>query len=203
MKIAIDGPAASGKGTLTKLLAQKIGAKYLNTGKLYRVVALSINTDFDVTHQAIQNSANFEKYLNIFGDNNEIYSSKNSELTSKIATIAQVRDNLLDFQRSFSEIHNPVILEGRDIGTRIIPDADYKFFITATAEERAKRRYNQDIENGIKTDYETVFVATKARDSQDTIRKDSPMHPADDAIIIDTTSLNIEESLAEILQHIN
>lgn len=201
MKIAIDGPAASGKGTLTKLLAEKIGAKYLNTGKLYRVVAFSIDTNFDITAQAIQHSADFERYLDIFNDNNEIYSRKNSDLTSKISIIPQVRENLLDFQRSFSEMHNPVILEGRDIGTQIIPNADYKFFITATPEERAKRRYDQ-LNEGDKTDYNLILSEIKARDAQDSSRKDSPMKPAEDAIIIDTTDLGIEESLAEILRYI-
>ena len=102
MKIAIDGPSASGKGTLTKLLSQKIGGKYLNTGKLYRVVAFSINPSGDIFTQAIENSANFVDFLEKFGENMEIFSQENSELTSHIATIPQVRQNLFQFQVNFA-----------------------------------------------------------------------------------------------------
>jgi cytidylate kinase len=202
MKIAIDGPSASGKGTLTKLLAEKIGAKYLNTGKLYRVVAFSIDKNFDVTQQAIAHSENIEKYLEKFGENNEIYSQENGMLASKIATLPKVRENLLDFQRSFAEINNPVILEGRDIGTHILPDADYKFFITANTDERAKRRHKQNVENGLKSGYEDVLKAIAERDAQDKNRKESPLVQADDAIVIDTTNASVDDSLALIMQNI-
>ena len=202
MKIAIDGPSASGKGTLTKLLAEKIGGKYLNTGKLYRVVAFSINKDFDTTQQAIAHSENIVKYLELFGENDAIYSQENGILASKIASIKQVRENLLDFQRSFAQIHNPVILEGRDIGTHILPEADYKFFITANVEERAKRRQKQDLQNGINTNFEDVLKLIAMRDNQDKTRKENPLIPAEDAIIIDTTNLGIEESLALIFENI-
>ena len=188
MKIAIDGPAAAGKGTLTKLLAQEIGATTLNTGKLYRVVAFSIR-GINIEEEAVRNSANFLQFLETHGQNPAIYSQENSILTSKIAAIPQVRANLLQFQREFASLHNPVILEGRDIGTHILPTADFKFYITASAEERARRRYNQELENGINANYEEILQAVKQRDDQDQNRKENPLKPASDAIVIDTTEM--------------
>ena len=199
MKIAIDGPSASGKGTLTKLLTQKIGGKYLNTGKLYRVVAFSIENSGDITTQAIENSANFMEFLEKFGENIEIFSKENSELTSQIATIPQVRQNLFQFQVDFAKKYSPVILEGRDIGTHIMPDADYKFFITASANERAKRRFNQEKENGLNPDFAQILEAITKRDERDSTRTENASLPAKDAIIIDTTELSIQDSVNKIL----
>ena len=199
MKIAIDGPAAAGKGTLTKLLAQEIGATTLNTGKLYRVVAFSIR-GINIEEEAVRNSANFLQFLETHGQNPAIYSQENSILTSKIAAIPQVRANLLQFQREFASLHNPVILEGRDIGTHILPTADFKFYITASAEERARRRYNQELENGINANYEEILQAVKQRDDQDQNRKENPLKQASDAIVIDTTEMSIDESLAKMLE---
>lgn len=201
MKIAIDGPAAAGKGTLTKLLAKKIGATTLNTGKLYRVVAFSIQSE-NIEEEAIINSANFLQFLEKHGENSAIYSQENSILTSKISAIPQVRANLLQFQRDFSNMYNTVILEGRDIGTHILPDADFKFYITASAEERAKRRYNQELESGIESNFEKILQAVIQRDEQDQNRTENPLIPAKDAIIIDTTGMSIEESLERILKFI-
>ena len=198
MKIAIDGPAAAGKGTLTKLLAQKIGATTLNTGKLYRVVAFSIQGG-NIEEGAIANSANFLQFLEKYGENPEIYSQTNSILTSQISAIPQVRANLLEFQREFAAAHNPVILEGRDIGTHILPNADFKFYITATAQERARRRYNQELENGINANFEAILRAVIQRDKQDQTRTENPLTPASDAIVIDTTGMSIEESLSKML----
>jgi len=202
MKIAIDGPSASGKGTLTKLLAEKIGGKYLNTGKLYRVVAFSIDKSGDITTQAIENSANFVEFLEKFGENLEIFSKENSELTSQIATIPQVRQNLFQFQVNFANEYSPVILEGRDIGTHILPDANYKFFITASVNERAMRRFNQERENGLNPNFEEILDAVTKRDERDSTRKENASLPADDAIVIDTTDLSIQASLNKILHEI-
>ena len=199
MKIAIDGPSASGKGTLTKILAEKIGGKYLNTGKLYRVVAFSIDPSGDITTQAIENSANFLEFLEKFGENLEIFSKENSELTSQIAIIPQVRQNLFQFQVNFANSHSPVILEGRDIGTHILPNAEYKFFITASANERATRRFNQEKANGLNPIFEEILDAITKRDERDSTRKENASLPANDAIVIDTTHLSIEESLSQIL----
>ena len=201
MKIAIDGPAAAGKGTLTKLLAQKIGATTLNTGKLYRVVAFSIQGK-NIEEEAIANSANFLQFLEKHGENMEIYSQENSILTSKISAIPQVRANLLQFQRDFASLHNPVILEGRDIGTHILPNADFKFYITASAEERARRRYNQELQNGIDANFEEILQAVIKRDEQDQNRAENPLKPAHNAIIIDTTGMSIEESLERMVSYL-
>ncbi len=199
MKIAIDGPAAAGKGTLTKLLSQKIGAKTLNTGKLYRVVAFSIQSE-NIEEEAIINSANFLQFLEKYGENAQIYSQENSILTSKISAIQEVRANLLQFQRDFASSRNPVILEGRDIGTHILPNADFKFYITASAEERARRRYNQELENSIYANFDEILKAVTKRDEQDSTRTQNPLTPAHDAIIIDTTGMSIEESLVKMLE---
>jgi CMP/dCMP kinase len=199
MKIAIDGPAAAGKGTLTKLLAQEIGATTLNTGKLYRVVAFSIRGK-NIEEEAVRNSANFLQFLETHEQNPAIYSQENSILTSKIAAVPQVRANLLQFQREFASIHSPVILEGRDIGTHILPNADFKFYITATAGERAKRRFEQEKENGIDANYEEILQVVKQRDDQDQNRTENPLKPASDAIVIDTTNMSIKESLAKMLE---
>ena len=199
MKIAIDGPSASGKGTLTKLLSEKIGGKYLNTGKLYRVVAFSIDPSGDIPAQAIENSANFLEFLEKFGENLEIFSQENSELTSQIAIIPQVRQNLFQFQVNFANSHSPVILEGRDIGTHILPNAEYKFFVTASANERATRRFNQEKANGLNPNFEEILDAITKRDERDSTRKENASLPANDAIVIDTTHLSIGESLAQIL----
>lgn len=203
MKIAIDGPAAAGKGTLTKLLAQKIGAKALNTGKIYRVVAFSIEEkERSAEEQAIENSLHFLQYLKMYGDNPAIFSQENSILTSHISAIPQVRANLLQFQRDFANSHKLVILEGRDIGTYILPDADIKFYVTASAQERAKRRYSQQRENGVDVNFEEVLQAVLERDLQDQSRVQNPLLPAKDAIIIDTTGLSINDSLEEMLMQI-
>lgn len=201
MKIAIDGPAAAGKGTLTKLLAQEIGAVALNTGKLYRVVAFSIQGN-NIEAEAIANSLSFLEHLEVHGENPAIYSQENSILTSKISAIPQVRANLLQFQRDFSIYNNPVILEGRDIGTHILPDADFKFYITATPQERAKRRYEQELQNGIQANFDDILRAVKERDYHDQTRSENPLKPATDAIIIDTTGISIEASLQRILHYI-
>lgn len=202
MKIAIDGPAAAGKGTLTKLLAKEIGATTLNTGKLYRVVAFSVNGG-SAKESAILNSKNFLQHLQKYGENPEIYSQENSILTSKISAIPQVRANLLEFQRTFANTYNPVILEGRDIGTHILPNADFKFYITATPQERARRRHEQELENGNKANYDDILRAVQLRDEQDQNRTENPLVPAKDAIIIDTTEMSIEQSLQTMLRHIH
>ena len=106
----------------------------------------------------------------------------------------------MQFQREFASLHNPVILEGRDIGTHILPTADFKFYITASAEERARRRYNQELENGINANYEEILQAVKQRDDQYQNRKENPLKPASDAIVIDTTEMSIDESLAKMLE---
>ena len=183
-------------------VSKKINGKYLNTGKLYRVVAFSIDPSGNITKQAIENSANFLEFLEKFGENIEIFSKENSELTSQIATIPQVRQNLFQFQIDFANSHSPVILEGRDIGTHILPNAEYKFFVTASANERATRRFNQEKANGLNPSFEEILDAITKRDERDSTRKENASLPAKDAIIIDTTELSIQASLNKILHEI-
>ena len=201
MKIAIDGPSASGKGELTKNLSRKLGLVYLNTGKIYRVVAMEVDIG-NMTESAITASQDIQKCLDLHGKRDEIYSTTNSALTSQIAIIPQVRKNLNKFQQEFIKNNDNIILEGRDTGTVIMPNADFKFFITATTEERAKRRVKQNAENGINENHEEILLSIKERDERDKNRKTNPLVPAEDAIIIDNTNMTKEECFAEILSYI-
>lgn len=200
MKIAIDGPSASGKGTISKILSTKLGAIYLNTGKIYRIVALVASRQAgDVATNAIAVCQNIEKHFKEQEGNNEIYTEENAKVTSHIAKIPEVRKALLGFQQSFAQNNSDVILEGRDIGTVIMPNADYKFYLDASPEERAKRRakqlnipYSQDILNDI-----------QSRDKNDSERSIAALTIPADAIYIDTTNKTIEETIQHMLDVIN
>ena len=192
--IAVDGVAASGKGTLSEALAKRFGFGYLDTGKLYRSVALyvidnKVEIDEKIIAQHIPNinfSHQFEK---------ELGTDDVSQMASIIAAFPEVRRALDEYQKNFPKSYNGSVIDGRDIGTVIFPNADVKLFITASVEERAQRRYKQLQSKGISVSYSDVLMDLKARDKRDTSRKASPAHPADDAVIIDTTNLDIDEVL--------
>ena len=202
--IAVDGFSASGKGSLCTSLSKILKLPYLNTGALYRAIGLKLKqsnfNDFD----------NIEKLLEIakgidFSKLNspELFTEEIGSWASKVAKIQEIRNFLLDFQKEFCNRKDGAILDGRDIGTTICPDAKYKFFITASAEERAKRRYEEMIEKGIKSDYEIILQKIKERDYNDINRSNSPLKKADDAIEIDTTNMTKEEVLNKVLKIIN
>ena len=202
--IAVDGFSASGKGSLCTSLSKILKLPYLNTGALYRAIGLRLKqsnfNDFD----------NIEKLLEIakgidFSKLNspELFTEEIGSWASKVAKIQEIRNFLLDFQKEFCNRKDGAILDGRDIGTTICPDAKYKFFITASAEERAKRRYEEMIEKGIKSDYEIILQKIKERDYNDINRSNSPLKKADDAIEIDTTNMTKEEVLNRVLGIIN
>jgi cytidylate kinase len=201
--IAIDGPAASGKGTLARRIAQTLGFAHLDTGSLYRVVGLGAlrrnedPSDPDVALHAVQSLD-----LSLLEDP-ALRSDETGAAASKVAVIQAVRDALLDFQRNFAA-HPPggqgAVLDGRDIGTVICPDATVKLFVTATPEIRARRRYAELHAQGSPRTEEAVLADIRARDARDTGRAVAPLRQADDAYLLDTSHLDIETAVARALE---
>ena len=207
MIIAIDGPAGSGKSTIAKLIAEDLGLVYLDTGAMYRLVTLKalnneILGDLEEIKKILDNLNIDIKENGFYLDNvdvsDEIRKPIVSENVSDIAAIREVREKMVDLQRKFSESKN-VILDGRDIGTVVFPNADVKIFLVADAKERANRRYKELVEKGENVKIEEIYENILKRDEIDSTRKESPLKKAEDAIEVDTTSKNIEEVKNEIL----
>ena len=207
MIIAIDGPAGSGKSTIAKLIAEDLGLVYLDTGAMYRLVTLKALNDgilgnLDKIIKMLDNlSIDIKEngfYLDDIDVSEEIRKPVVSENVSDIAAIREVREKMVDLQRKFSESKN-VILDGRDIGTVVFPNADVKIFLVADAKERANRRYKELVAKGENVRIEEIYENILKRDEIDSTRKESPLKKADDAIEVDTTSKNIEEVKNEIL----
>ena len=200
--VAIDGPAGSGKSTIAKLLAKKYDLTYIDTGAMYRMITLYLlenNIDFDDLKEIekVLNTLNLDMqgdkfYLNDVDVSTKIREKRINENVSKVASIKIVRDNLVNLQRKISNNKN-VILDGRDIGTVVFPNAKVKIFLLATAEERARRRYNEFLEKKVEITYDEVLKSLKERDYIDSTRKESPLKKADDAIELDSTSLTIDD----------
>ena len=216
MIIAIDGPAGSGKSTIARLIAKDKGLIYLDTGAMYRLVTLKAlnkgilgNNDLNYLEEIkkLLDNLNIDIkengfYLDNVDVSEEIRKPIVSENVSHIAAIREVREKMVDLQRKFSESKN-VILDGRDIGTVVFPNADLKIFLIADAKERAKRRYKELVEKGENVEIEEIYENILKRDKIDSTRKESPLKKAEDAIEVDTTSKNIEELKNEILRMIN
>ncbi|MFA7229800.1 MAG: (d)CMP kinase [Victivallaceae bacterium] len=217
--IAIDGPAASGKSTIAGLVAEKLHIPYINTGNMYRAVALQALRDqidlkkcSDVLLAPTLHSlrieyartaqGNFEIKLNGGFPGAEIRSPEVASYVSQVAALPSVRDWLKEKQREFAEL-GWIVMEGRDIGTVIFPDAEFKFFLTATPEERARRRLAQDGENFDGATLESVTKSIAERDRIDSTRDIAPLKPAEDAIILDTTGLGINQVVEIILEKCN
>ena len=207
MIIAIDGPAGSGKSTIAKLIAEDLGLVYLDTGAMYRLVTLKalnngILGNLDKIIKMLDKLRIDIKengfYLDDTNVSEEIRKPVVSENVSDIAAIREVREKMVDLQRKFSESKN-VILDGRDIGTVVFPNADVKIFLIADAKERANRRYKELLEKGENVKIEEIYENILKRDKIDSTRKESPLKKANDAIEVDTTSKNIEEVKNEIL----
>ncbi len=205
MIITVDGPAAAGKGTLSQKLADKYGLAYFDTGMVYRAVGLMmVKNSFDLADASVaENMATqltFAKMMELSKDK-DFRSSLGGNAASIVSSYSGVRSRLLDMQRNFAK--NPtfangtpaqgVIYDGRDTGTVICPQADVKFFITASSEVRAKRRYDEFVQKGMNVQYEDVLKDVIARDERDANRKDAPMKPAKDAVILDTSDMGIDE----------
>ena len=196
--VAIDGPAASGKGTIAKKLAEYFNLSYLDTGILYRAVALQMLTE-GMNEKDIVAANKVARQVSIATiDHTGIRAREVSDLSSKIASIPGVRQELLDRQRRFAQNPDPskdgVILDGRDIGTVVCPEADFKIFITADLEIRAKRRWKELLQSDPTVIYCEVLEEMRSRDERDTNRKDAPLVVASDSIVINTSNMSIDVS---------
>lgn len=214
--IAIDGPSGAGKSTIGKIVAKKLGFVYLDTGAMYRAVGLSAyESNFDATKEDIKEflsktkiDINYDSmldktiiFLNGKDVSDKIREHYVSKLASDISQIKEVRQFLVQMQQNIAKGKN-VVLDGRDIGAVVLPNADYKFFLTAKAEERAKRRAEELTEKGQKVVFDDILKDINERDYNDCNRKESPLTQADDAILIDSTYFSIENTVEKILSYI-
>lgn len=214
MIIAIDGPSGAGKSTLGKMLAKSLNLLYLDTGAMYRAVGLAVlqnGLSFDEKEKIARLAENAE--INLVGEPEnlqiflngkdvsvEIRTNEVGQAASIVSTISQVRRILVEHQRNLGEnAPNGAVLDGRDIGSVVFPNADIKFFLTAKPEARARRRYEEDLEKGRAVSYEQTFAEIKIRDERDVSREDSPLTIADDAFVIDTSELDLSEVFEQMM----
>ncbi len=198
--VAIDGTAASGKGTLGKKIAEHFDFRYLDTGILYRIVAYNLKYNSDLSKISKQKVQNSLKLLN--NKNFNVTNLRNEQITLRASEISKnkiVRDNLLLYQRNFALQNGGAVLDGRDIGTVVCPDADVKIFVDADIKIRAKRRYNQLVKNNKDLNLKNILDDLSKRDNLDKNREFSPMVPAKDAFFLDTSNLTVEEALKKII----
>jgi CMP/dCMP kinase len=192
MIIAIDGPAASGKGTLAKRIAAHFGLACLDTGLLYRAVARGVLARGGSLEDAEMAAAVALTLDPATLSDPALRLPGVGDAASVVARIPAVRAALLDYQRQFARQRPGAVLDGRDIGTIVCPEADVKIFVTADVNVRARRRYEEELARGEPVSYEAVLDVIKQRDARDSGRADAPMRPADDAILLDTSNLDIE-----------
>lgn len=193
--IAIDGPAASGKGTLAKLIAEHYGIAHLDTGLTYRAVAAKmLEEKLDIADEMV--AAKTARAISMEDLDAELLSNEIfGEISSKIAVFPEVRSILIEKQRELAYNKQQIVLDGRDIGSVVFPSANLKFFIEADLAERSKRRYLQQSNKENAKTYEEIFAALKARDERDSLRKTGPLTKSQDAYLLDTTKKSISESL--------
>lgn len=194
--IAVDGPAASGKGTIARALAKHLGLPHMDTGLLYRAVALILwrwGGDPANEFEALRATAE----IGAAPDDPELRTEPVSEIASRISAYPSVRAALLKRQQDFASQDGGAVLDGRDIGTVIAPQADVKLFVTASAEVRAKRRQKELEQRGMRVGYDEVLADIHARDERDSTRAMAPLKVADDAILIDTSMLDVAQAIAE------
>lgn len=208
MIVAVDGPAGSGKGTLTKIAAEKLNLQYIDTGAMYRCIALKMLEDgvgLEDTEKIKEILENIEidlegtkVFLNGRDVSKEIRTVEVANFTSPVSAIDFIRTKMVELQRSLAK-EKDIIMEGRDIGTVVFPDADVKIYLDATAEERARRRVRQNKENGIASDYEQILKDIIERDTRDMSRPNSPLKKAEDAIVVDTTDDECEVNAQKLI----
>lgn len=215
MIIAIDGPSGAGKSTLGKMLAQKLNLLYLDTGAMYRAVGLAVlenGVRFEETEKVAEIAAgseiklvgepeNLQIFLNGRDVSTQIRTNEAGRAASIVSTISEVRRILVDHQRALGAgSARGAVLDGRDIGSVVFPGADIKFFLTAKPEARARRRFAEDSQKGRAVSYEQTFAEIKERDERDVSRADSPLTIAEDAVVIDTSELDLSEVFAQMMQ---
>lgn len=197
--IAVDGPAASGKGTIARALAAHYGLPHMDTGLLYRAVALNLwrwGGDASNEFEALRACDD----LGFDPDDPELRSEPVSRLASKVASYASVREALLKRQRDFAAQEGGAVLDGRDIGTVIAPTADAKLFVTASPEVRAQRRVRELLERGMPGHYDDVLLDIRARDERDAHRDVAPLKQAEDADLLDTSELDVDRAVTEAIR---
>ncbi|QUS56133.1 (d)CMP kinase [Pseudovibrio brasiliensis] len=194
MIIALDGPAASGKGTLARQLAEHFGLRHLDTGLTYRAVAAALLArGLPLGDEAVAISVAQNLDLGNL-DRNQLSAHEIGEAASRIAVLSGLREELVRLQRTFAEQEPGAVLDGRDIGTVVCPDATAKLFITASPAARAKRRTDELNGKGIPADFNEILVDLERRDERDSTRKDSPLKPAENAHLLDTTEMDIDSA---------
>lgn len=191
--VAIDGPAAAGKGTISRAVAEHFGFAHLDTGLLYRAVGAKMMAGVLPVKAAL---ALVPDDLN----NPDLRGPEVAQAASKVAVLPEVRAALVDFQRAFARRSGGAVMDGRDIGTVICPRAEAKLFVTASAEVRARRRFQELAAKGLANSLDEVLADVKARDDRDMNRAEAPLRPADDAFLIDTSELNIEAAVAAAIK---
>ena len=207
--IAIDGPSASGKSTVAKLIAKKLNFTYIDTGAMYRAFTLAvIEANLDSKSEKESDSLigkisiSFDEAnhitLNDVDVSQRVRENDVANNVSYIASYKNIRLHLVDLQRKIAE-NKSVVMDGRDIGTYVLPNADLKIYQIATAEERAKRRYKENLEKGIETTYEDCLKNINTRDYIDSHRSFCPLHPAEDSVEVNTTNMSIEEVVDTII----
>ncbi|WP_197377559.1 (d)CMP kinase [Mycolicibacterium baixiangningiae] len=210
--IAVDGPAGTGKSSVSKGLARALGARYLDTGAMYRLVTLAVLRSgidpadaqavaaaVDGVELSVGHDPDEDRSLLAGEDvSAEIRGDAVTQAVSAVSAVPAVRARLVELQRRLSDGSDSVVVEGRDIGTVVLPDADVKIFLTASAEERARRRNNQNVAGGQADDYTAVLADVRRRDHLDSTRTVSPLRAADDAIVVDTSDMTETEVVAHL-----
>ena len=210
--IAIDGPAGAGKSTVAKIVAERLGCTYIDTGAMYRGVAWkTLRQSQEATDEAILRAVHdidvrlscTESGTHVTVDGTdvtaEIRTPEVTHIVSRVAALGAVREKMVELQRTMAA-EGAVVMDGRDIGTNVLPNADVKVFLTASVEERARRRYDEMRAKGYAVDLEELKQEIASRDKQDSEREISPLRQADDAVLLDTTTLSIEEVAARIME---
>lgn len=213
ISIALDGPAGAGKSTVAKGAAKALGFIYVDTGALYRAVGLKFmrdgyNTELDCDIESVLKTVNVDiRFINgvqhvfLNGDDvsDDIRTPSASMMASAVSAKPEVRAFLLEMQRKLAKENN-VIMDGRDIGTVVLPNATLKFFVTASVEERASRRYKELLEKGLDVSYDEIYKDIETRDYNDSHREIAPLKPAHDSILFDTTGNTLNESVDKLLK---
>ncbi len=204
MKIAIDGPAGSGKSSLAKEIAKRLGVLYVDTGAMYRAITLKLLKEDESSYEEILKNTKIsfdgdKIFLDGRDVSKEIRENEISNKTSEMSKKKIIRDYLVKMQREIAS-DKDVVMEGRDIGSVVLKDAEYKFFLTADVETRAMRRYKQIDDD--KVSFEEILEDLKVRDYNDSHRSNSPLIQTEDAILIDSTDLNAEETIEKIISYI-